>query len=79
MVFFLPYIPIRACSLIQVQLFGTPWTVTHQAPLSMEWVAISYPRGSSQLRDQNSNRLHLLHWQADSLPLCYLVILNTSL
>ena len=39
---------------------GTPWTVTHQAPLSMgflqarilEWVAIPFSRGSSQPRDQ---------------------------
>ena len=38
----------------------TPWTVAHQAPLSMgilqarvlEWVAIPYSRGSSQARDQ---------------------------
>ena len=44
-----------------VQLFGTPQTVAHQAPLSMgilqarilEWVAISFSRGSSQPRDQS--------------------------
>ena len=38
-----------------VQLFATPWTVGHQAPLSMgilqarilEWVAIPFSRGSS--------------------------------
>ena len=52
---------MHAQSLIHVQLFGTPWAVTHQAPLSVEWVAIFYPRGSSQLRDQNPNLLHL--WQ----------------
>ena len=39
-----------------VQLFATPWTVAHQAPLYMEfsrqeWVAISFSRGSSQPRD----------------------------
>ena len=41
-----------------VRLFATPWTVAHQAPLSMgfpgkdrEWVAISFPRGSSWPRD----------------------------
>ena len=33
-----------------------PWAVAHQAPLSM---------GS------NSSLLHLLHWQADSLPLSH--------
>ena len=41
----------------------------------LEWVAISYSRGSSCSRStQGSNLylLHLLHWQADSLPLCYL-------
>ena len=40
--------------------FATWWTEAHQAPLSMgilqarilEWVAISYSRGSSQPRDQ---------------------------
>ena len=39
---------------------STPWTVAHQAPLSMrvsqarilDWVAISFSRGSSQPRDQ---------------------------
>ena len=41
-----------------VQLFVTPWTVAQQAPLSMgifrqehEWVAISFPWGSSPPRD----------------------------
>ena len=41
-------------------LFVTPWTVAHQAPLFMgilqarllEWVAISFSRGSSQSRDR---------------------------
>ena len=38
-------------------LFASPWTVAHQAPLSMEfsrileWVTISYSRGSFQPRD----------------------------
>ena len=47
-------------SLSHVQLFATPWTVAHQAPLSMgifqarilEWVAMLSSRGSFQLRDQ---------------------------
>ena len=42
------------------QLFETPWTVAHQAPQTMgilqarilEWVAISFSRGSSQPRDR---------------------------
>ena len=44
----------------RVQRFVTPWTVAHPASLSMgfsqvsilEWVAISFSRGSSQPRDQ---------------------------
>ena len=41
-----------------VPLFVTPWTVAHQAPPSifqarvLEWVAISFSRGSSQSRDR---------------------------
>ena len=42
-----------------VQLFADPWTVAHQAPLVhgicqariLEWVAISFSRGSSRPRD----------------------------
>ena len=42
-----------------IQLFATPWTVAHQATLSMEilqvrileWVAMPSSRGSSQPRD----------------------------
>ena len=57
----------------------TLWTVTHQAPLSMEFSREEYwsglpsppPRG---LPAQGLNPCPscLLHWQADSLPLCYL-------
>ena len=35
----------------------------------LEWVAISFSRGSSGPRDQTCTSLCLLHWQADSLPL----------
>ena len=46
-------------SLVCVQFFVTPWTVTCQAPLSMgffqarmlEWIAISFSKGSSWPRD----------------------------
>ena len=38
----------------------------------LEWVAIPFSRGSSQPKDQT--RLHLLHWQADSLPLSHLEV-----
>ena len=50
-----------AYSFSRVQLFVIPWTVAHQAPLSMgilqarilEWVAMPSSSGSSQSRDQN--------------------------
>ena len=53
-------VKVKVESLSSVQLFATPWTVTHQAPLSMgilqarilEWVAMPFSRGSSQPRDQ---------------------------
>ena len=35
----------------------------------LEWVAISSSRGSSRPRDWTFVFFHLLHWQADSLPL----------
>ena len=43
-----------------VQLFATPWTIAHQAPLSMwilqaiilEWVDMSSSKGSTQPRDR---------------------------
>ena len=51
---------VCAQSLSHVRLFVTPWTVAHQAPLSMgilqarilEWVAMPSSRASSQPRDQ---------------------------
>ena len=58
------------------QLFATPWTVAHQAPLSM-----GFPTGVGchillqevfQNQRSNSHLLCLLHWQADSLPLHHL-------
>ena len=61
-------------SLSCVQLFATPWTVAHQAPLSMEfsrqeyWSGLPFP--SPGILAQESN-LRLLYWQADSLPLSH--------
>jgi len=60
--------------LSDVLLFVTPWTLARQALPSMgilqarilEWAAIHCSRGPSQ---SNPGLLHLLHWQADSLPL----------
>ena len=49
----------RVCTFSCAQYFVTPWTVACQAPLSMgilqarilEWVAITFSRGSSRPRD----------------------------
>ena len=54
----------------------TPWTVVCQAPLSMGFSRQEYWSGlpyspSGILLTQGLN-LHLLHWQADSLPLSHL-------
>ena len=51
---------VKVKSLSHVRLFVTPWTVAHQAPLSMEilqgripeWIAMSSSKGSSQPKDQ---------------------------
>ena len=60
-----------------VQPFETPRTVAHQVPLSMRFSRQEYWKGLPfptpwDLPDPGSNPhlLHLLHWQADSLPLC---------
>ena len=55
--------------------FSIPWTVAHQAPLSMEFLRQEYWNGchfllQGILPTQGSN-LHLLHWQVDSLPLSH--------
>ena len=38
----------------------------------LEWVAISFSRGSSRPKNRNDVSFCLLHWQVDSLPLCHL-------
>ena len=51
---------VSVCHSVVSDSFVTPWTVAHQAPLSMgilqvrilEWIAIPFSRGSSQPRDQ---------------------------
>ena len=53
-------VKVKVKSLSRVRLFATPWTVSHQSPLStgilkariLEWVAISFSRGSSRTRDR---------------------------
>ena len=50
-----PQQKVKVKSLSHVRLFVTPWTVAYQAPPSMrffqarvlEWIAISFSRGSS--------------------------------
>ena len=37
---------------------------------TLEWVAISYDRGSSLIQGSNLHRLYLLHWQADHYYHC---------
>ena len=63
-------------SLSQVQLFANPWTIAHQAPLSMRFPRKEYWSGLPLLwqeifptQGSNPCLLHLLHWQLDSLPL----------
>ena len=62
--------------LSRVQLFATPWTVTCQAPLSMEfsrqeyWSELPFPTpGFFWIQESNLHLLCLLHWQVNSLPL----------
>ena len=60
--FYLIFSKVKVKSLGHVRLFATPWNVTYQVPLSMgfssvhsrvlEWVAISFSRGSYQPRDR---------------------------
>ena len=67
---------MRACAqlLSRVQLFETPWTVARQGPLSMEFprqeVGCHFLLQGWFFPTQGSNP-HLLHWQADSLPLSH--------
>ena len=62
--------------LSHVRLFVTPWTVAPQAPLSMKFFRQKYCSGLPfstpgifPTQGLNPGLLHLLHWQADSLPL----------
>ena len=61
-------------SLSHVQLFVTPWTVAHQAPLSMGlpqqeyWNGLHFlPQSIFPTQGSNLRLLRLLHWQAGSL------------
>ena len=59
-----------------VRFFATPWTVAHQAPLSMGFSRQEYWRrlpcpsaGIFLTQGSNPCLLRLLHWRAGSLPL----------
>ena len=49
--------PLCVCMLSCIWLFATPWTVAHQAPLTMGFSRQEYWSGTC-----------LLHWQGGSLP-----------
>ena len=57
------------------RLFATPWTAARQSPLSMEfsrqeyWSIHALLQGIFQTQGLNPHLLHLLYWQAGSLPL----------
>ena len=62
-----------------VQLFVTPWTIAHHAPLSMAffrqeyWGGLPFPlAGIFLTQGLNPCLLCLLYWQADPLPLSHL-------
>ena len=64
------------CVLSHVQLFVTPWTAACRAPLSWNFPGKNTGAGCYFLLQEifpthrwNPYLLHLLHWQADSLPL----------
>ena len=84
---FAKFISRCAQSISCVQLFATPWTVAHQAPLSMEfsrqeyWSGLPFPPpGIFVIQGLNPCLLlHLLHWKVGSLPLCYLGNLSNRL
>ena len=70
---------MRAKSLNCIQLFRTLRTVACQAPLSWGFPGKSTGVGCHFLLQEifptqgsNSRLLYLLHWQVDSLSLCYL-------
>ena len=63
-------------TLNHVQFFATPWTVAHQAPLSVGFKDKHTGAGCHFLfqgifltQDSNPCLLCLLHWQADCLPI----------
>ena len=58
------------CDSVDCSLPGSSVHGVFQARI-MKWVAISSSRGSSPTQGLNLHLLHLLYWQADSLPLSH--------
>ena len=82
--FFFFLISKHACMLSCIQLFATPRTIAHQAPLHMKfsrqtyWSGLPFPiLGIFLTQGSNSHFLHLLYWQADSLPLHHLWLFSS--
>ena len=82
------YIPrcVHAQLLSHVQLFAIPWTIACQAAVSMglfrknsEVGCHFLLQGILLIQGLNPRFLHLLHWQADSLPLSHLGSLHTQI
>ena len=64
------------CMLSHVWLYAVPWTEVCQVPLSMQFNGKNTGmghhfllKGTFQTQGSNQSLLHLLHWQACSLPL----------
>ena len=63
-------VPVCSLSCVQLMDCSLPGSTVHgifQAKI-LEWVAISFSRGSSPPRDRTCTSCGLLHWQAGSLP-----------
>ena len=68
------------CVLSHVRLLATPWAVARQPPLSMGvprqeyWSGLPFP-SPEDLLDPGIEpaSLEILHWQAESSPLCHRV------
>ena len=63
-----------AQSLSRVQLFVTPWTIAHQAPLSMGFfsgknIGVCCRFLLQGIFPTQGSKPHLQDWQANSLPL----------
>ena len=65
---------LLSCSIVS-DSFATPWTIACQSPPSMRfsrqeyWSGLPFP--PPRIFPTQGSNLHLLHWQADSLPLSH--------